>query len=174
MSDHPPTMARRKKVYVPPGGGKIPPRPKDGTNSELWTWFAETCRELRRWIPICDEPETMGWDDPNESRTKERFEKLGVEEEGAAAVRASFETLMVSFSWPESSDVACFLMYERLSWSEEIAKQIASCPSPPGLEVVPFPAASLRDLWRWIAFDLYESNFGTPKKWWDSSRSENW
>jgi hypothetical protein len=169
-----PSVPKRKKAYVPPEGGKIPPRPKDGTNCDLWLWFAETCRELRRWIPICEEPETMGWEDPYESRTKERFEKLEVEEQHSTEVRASFETLMASYRWPESSNAASFLMYERLSWSEEMARQIAKSPSPPGLQGTPFPCASLRDLWRWIAFELYDSSFRTPKKWWDSSSHESW
>ena len=168
-------MAKRpKKPYVPPVGRPLPPPPATREKSEMWPWIRECLLALESWIPLEHDPETMCWHDPRESMSKERWEKISVEEEFSPEARTAFEVLLAEGLWPDTSAQACFVMRARLEWAASLAKQLSLlAATSEGVDIRP-KSGHPHEIARWLAFEVYDSRISWPKKWWDGSSFENY
>lgn len=164
---------RKKREYVPPIGDARGLR-KEGES--VWQYYAYLCSWIRTWIPYADEPETMGWHDPQESMRKERWEKLEVEECYSGEALAAFSTLLDTMKFPECSAQAVFLIRARMEWAEQTCLALDAWKACKGSTWL-FPPKSLetqKDLLLWLASDFYEKFPGFPRKWWDGSSFERY
>jgi hypothetical protein len=164
---------RRKKVYVPPTGRK-PGVQNEGESD--WRYYAYLCESMRTWIPYADEPETMGWHDPQESISKERMEKRHVEESYCSEALEAFATLLDTWRFPETSDQAAYLIRARLEWAEATCLCLDKMPLSKNSTWLfpPRNLETLKDVLRWLVADFYDKFPVFPKKWWDGSSFERY
>jgi len=167
-------MAKKRKKYVAPIGRQLPERPKTAGHGDLWEWTGECIAALASWVPLEHEPDTMTWSDPNEAMQKERWEKIAVEEEYSGEARTGFQHLRVEGLWPDTSEQACFVMRSRMEWAIQLANQFSLLARSAGCgSLKPVPGDTF-DVCEWLSFDLYDTKFSWPKKWWDSSSFERY
>jgi len=118
-------MAKKRKKYVAPIGRQLPEEPSTPGRGDLWLWMGQCIEALTSWVPDEDEPETMGWSDPEESIRKERWEKIGVEEEFSPEAHRAFQHLREEGLWPDTSAQACFVMRSRMDWAVQMTNQFS-------------------------------------------------
>jgi len=167
-------MAKKRKKYIAPIGRQLPVAPKTPGYGDLWRWAGECIAALESWVPFAPEPDTMTWNDPHEAMQKERWEKLSVEEEFSGEAHTGFEHLREKGSWPDTSEQACFVMRERMDWAIQLAKQFELLARSGGCGALKPKPGDEFDFCEWLAFELYDTKFSWPKKWWDSSSFENY
>lgn len=167
-------MAKKRKTYVPPVGRQLPAAPTNLGKCDAWEWAGESIAALMSWIPLEHEPDTMTWSDPHEAMRKERWEKIAVEEEFSGEARIGFEHLREEGFWPDTSAQACFVMRSRMEWAIQMANQFALLARSAGCGAVKPASGKAFDVCEWLSFDLYDTNFRWPKKWWDSSSFEQY
>lgn len=158
-------MKKRKKKYVAPVGIWWAERSPNMAPEELWAWLGECCRHLKGWVPYGEEPDVIGWDDPEENARKGWMERLGAEQDHAVEVRDAFEVLAATKRWPEVSETACYLMQARLEWGLRLCKMGQNQKTPQG-PLFSFPTLPTKSLLQWLLFDLYEEDLSFPAKWW--------
>lgn len=167
-------MARKRKIYKAPVGRQVPPPPASRDRVEIWEWIQECLLALESWVPCEDEPETLRWNDPHESISKERGEKRAIEAEFSGEARTGFEALLETGLWPDTSAQACFVMRARLEWAASLANQLSRlAATSEGGELRPKTGNAL-EIARWLAFEVYDAGISWPEKWWDGSSFERY
>lgn len=129
---------------------------------------------LQTWVPVAGEPETMYWPDPGEAIAKERAEKLAIEEEFSGEAHTAFERLREEGLWPDMSAQACFVMRERMDWAIQMTSQFSLLARSAGCGALKPNSKDVYEVCEWIAFELYDTRFSWPKKWWDGSSFEGY
>lgn len=108
-----------------------------------------------------------------ESISKERGEKLYLEEQNHTEVREALEILLEDWKWPEVSEEVSFLAEERLKWASRFALVMSNLKNNTPLKTIDLPDVAPKKWIIWLCFDVYELDVSMPKKWWDSSSFED-
>jgi len=157
-------------------GARLPDHPgEDASPAEFWEWLSTCCEGLKTWVPLGSEPDTLTWDDPLESKRKERFEKIAVEEEHEEEIRKALKHFLEEkLEWPTAQAEVAWLVRERFQWCADLAKVMQALATSEHYVSFSAPSLNLRDCVYWLMIDCYHSGASWPKKWWDSSSFEDY
>jgi hypothetical protein len=140
-----------------------------------WRALGGFLRERLALLPHAAPPDTLCWEDPAESRQKERWEMKAIEREWSAHVRTALEDLISLRPEGGLTDDVLFLMRARLEWARLLCECLADTPASGGGLSWPRPAGhSLGQAALWLLVEVYESGFAVPRKWWDHCSAEDY